>query len=440
MKASQTIFSFFLVLFLFQYISPKFLENQSFSEEEDVIATITEDDENALREALLILWKSGGIIYIDTPEINIKKQESLSIKGTYEGGIVGIKQENGEYPRLNFKEQRDSVTLLYMSGISITGSNKLIKNLIIENAGTTGISISGQKNIIDHVITRYNGQSGIYLSPETDSNTLNYCYSYRNFHFLENRLVADGFTVEIGGINNVFNNCFAWENSQNGFGYNYWDGKHKNGALTYTHSASWNNGNMDVFSGKYDYNNGNKLDKNMWTIQQIIKSNPYFEFNYNDRFYSIDDATINSIPAIQYFKDYKTEDGGNGFNFGNEKNEQNAANRRTVDYCVAFDHNKKGFSSNESKNFTGLFTNSVAFSNNMNYDLPYSFVKWNNNWGWESSEEDIFDLDVYTKQPRDTSSSKNNFYSVRDQIIKAVYANTFPDDINFDKVIKGLTE
>lgn len=127
MKASQTIFSFFLVLFLFQYISPKFLENQSFSEEEDVIATITEDDENALREALLILWKFGGIIYIDTPEINIKKQESLSIKGTYEGGIVGIKQENGEYPRLNFKEQRDSVTLLYMSGINIIGSNKLIK-------------------------------------------------------------------------------------------------------------------------------------------------------------------------------------------------------------------------------------------------------------------------------------------------------------------------
>ena len=145
MKASQTIFSFFLVLFLFQYISPKFLENQSFSEEEDVIATITEDDENALREALLILWKSGGIIYIDTPEINIKKQESLSIKGTYEGGIVGIKQENGEYPRLNFKEQRDSVTLLYMSGINIIGSNKLIKNLIIENAGTTGIFISGKK-------------------------------------------------------------------------------------------------------------------------------------------------------------------------------------------------------------------------------------------------------------------------------------------------------
>ena len=127
MKASPTIFSFFLVLFLFQYISPKFLENQSFSEEEDVIATITEDDENALREALLILWKFGGIIYIDTPEINIKKQESLSIKGTYEGGIVGIKQENGEYPRLNFKEQRDSVTLLYMSGINIIGSNKLIK-------------------------------------------------------------------------------------------------------------------------------------------------------------------------------------------------------------------------------------------------------------------------------------------------------------------------
>ena len=32
-------------------------------------------------------------------------------------------------------------------------------------------------------------------------------------------------------------------------------------------------------------------------------------------------------------------------------------------------------------------------------------------------------------------SAQKNFYSVRNKIINAVYANTFPDSINFDKAI-----
>ena len=74
----------------------------------------------------------------------------------------------------------------------------------------------------------------------------------------------------------------------------------------------------------------------------------------------------------------------------------------------------------------------------MNYDLPYSFVSWTNNWSWGSQEEDHFDLEVETKKPTDESSERRKFTSVRDQIIKAVYANTFPDKINFDKAIKSL--
>ena len=44
------------------------------------------------------------------------------------------------------------------------------------------------------------------------------------------------------------------------------------------------------------------------------------------------------------------------------------------------------------------------------------------------------------KIPSDTNSAQKSIYSVRDNIIKVVYANTFPDDINFDKAIKSLTE
>ena len=434
------IFLTILIILCLDLFSCKFLENKSLSEEEDVITTIKEDDESALRDALLILWKFGGIIYIDTPVINIKKEEGLTIKGAFEGGIVGIQQENGEYPILNFKEQRDTTTLLYVAGLSIDGSNKLIKNLIFENAGTTGISVNGQKNTLDHIITRYNGHSGIYIFPQSDSNTLNHCYSYRNFHFNENRLTADGFTVENGGINNVFNYCFAWENSQNGFGYYYWDGKSINGALTYSHSASWNNGNINVFSGKYDFNNKKALDKNMWTIQQIMKSDENFEKNYKNKKFNLDNATIKSKPAKEYFTIYDEKNEGNGFNFGNENNDQVISNLRTVDYCVAFDNKSKGFNSNKSKNFNGFFTNCVGYNNEMNYDLPYSFSKWSNNWSWGSEEEDELIWDLEIKIPSNEKSEKKKFDSIKNQIIQAVYANTFPDNINFDKTIKSLKE
>jgi len=42
------------------------------------------------------------------------------------------------------------------------------------------------------------------------------------------------------------------------------------------------------------------------------------------------------------------------------------------------------------------------------------------------------------KTPSDTESATKNFYSIRDKIIKSVAENKFPDDVNFDKVIKSL--
>ena len=47
----------FFILSL-NYSSSKLLEN----DEEDIITTIKADDESALRDALLILWKFGGVI------------------------------------------------------------------------------------------------------------------------------------------------------------------------------------------------------------------------------------------------------------------------------------------------------------------------------------------------------------------------------------------
>jgi len=43
------------------------------------------------------------------------------------------------------------------------------------------------------------------------------------------------------------------------------------------------------------------------------------------------------------------------------------------------------------------------------------------------------------KTPSNKNAAQKNFYTIRDKIIKAVYANTFPDNVNFDSVIKSLS-
>ena len=62
----------------------------------------------------------------------------------------------------------------------------------------------------------------------------------------------------------LFKYCFSWDNTDDS-----WDSfdkeELKSMNINYKHSACWNKGNSDVFVGKYDYNNGKALDKNMWT-------------------------------------------------------------------------------------------------------------------------------------------------------------------------------
>ena len=437
MKCLSSINILFIIIF--SIFPCKSLNNSSLSDEkEKEIVTIKSDDEEAIKEATFYLWKLGGYIYIDTPVITLT-QGSLSITGTLEGGIIGIKQPNGEYPRLNFKKQRDASTFIYTSGIDVVGSNKKIQNIIVEYAGTFGIFINGQKNTIDHVITRYNGKSGIYISQGSYSINFNYCYSYRNFLLPKNTRIADGFSIEFGAFDITFKNCFAWDNSHNGFGYHYTNGKSMEGGLSYHQSGSWNNGNMDVFSGKYDFDNGKEFDKKLWTVQEILKSDTNFEKNYKNEIFNLKNAKINNISAEVFLIDYFKEDYGNGFTFGNEKNEKDSNNRRTVEYCVSFDHKSKGYNNNKSQNFTGSFTNNVGFNNYINYELPYSFSKWNNVWGWNSNAKDKLDPELNVKIPKDMKSAQKNFYSVRDKIIDVVNANKFPN-INFNNVIRNLNE
>ena len=429
-KGKINFFTIIFLIFTLDLFSCKTFKNKLRSlGDDDEIITITEDDGALLELAIEELSELGGTIYIDTPIINIKGPAQLHINGDLPGGIIGIRQPNGEYPIIHFGQPKQYELF---EGIIIYGSNKFIEYMIIENSIRYGVSIFGDNNILDHVISRYNRGSGFLVYG--NFNSFNYCYSYRNCDGSIFFVSADGFEI-VGEQNNVFNYCFAWDNSNNGFNYvrilNSSD-------LSYLHSGSWNNGNAYVFTGKYDYDNGAPLDKNLWTIQEIIESDPNFVSNYYNKKYNINDAKLDGISVSTWITYISPIMDGNGFTFGNRNSSQSIDVKRNSLYNVAFDHKSGVFVDNFNHKYNAYITDCVSFNNNINYRLTYTFSKWSNNWSWNSKNQDQLNGGVTTKKPSNANSSQRTFYTTRDQIIKAVTSNIFPDGINFDRAISSL--
>ena len=226
-----------------------------------------------------------------------------------------------------------------------------------------------------------------------------------------------------------FNYCYAWDNMGNGFQM------HILTNINLSHSASWNNGNANVFTGKYDYDNRKPLDKNMMTIQDLIKSDVDFEKNYNDRKFSIENGKINGINAKEWIARANLRQ-IDGFGFSTDALTKDV----TCKYDVSFDNKCFGINDKYSQVCPARISNCVSFNNNINYHLTYKFSEWVNNWSWNAIENEQNDMNENIKTPKNINISIKSFYSVRDEIINAVYENKFPDNINFDESIKDLIE
>ena len=208
--------------------------------------------------------------------------------------------------------------------------------------------------------------------------------------------------------------------------------------LSYLHSGSWNNGNINVFTGFYDYNQGNILDRNLWTIQEIIKSDSKFVSNFYNRKYNIDNAKLDGIPVKEWIAKVEPKMDGNGFTFGNKNTSQSIDAKRDTFYCVAFDNKYGGFIDNYNHKYKAELSYCVAFNNYINYKLPYTFSKWSDNWSWSSKDRDQLNK-VATQNPISNSEKLNNiFYSTRNNIVKAISQNMFPDSISFSNQINDL--
>ena len=247
---------------------------------------VTVSTYNDLRSAISKVEKAGGgKVYVKGNKIACDWQIALS-KANANVQIIGVQNADGSYPELDFlnfmakyigKASSDAA-----AGVRISGSNYTLQNLIIEHAPDNGIQIKGKSagnNKVSNCIVRYNNDAGLQVTAGAYCNTIEAVYSYRNCDVYTRGGNADGFAPKLGaGSGNTFTYCYAWDNSDDG-----WDSFDKAGDvtpdITYTNCAVWNNGNPDVFTGKYDFDHKKALDENLHLVQLIKAKDGSFASN-----------------------------------------------------------------------------------------------------------------------------------------------------------------
>lgn len=396
---------------------------------------------SALVSAITTAEKNGGgTIYVSGSSLSCSGQLLLSAQNA-NVCIEGVKNSDGTYPVLDFSTFRQSyigtATSDSQVGIRITGSNYTIKNLIIEKAPDNGIQIKGSSagnNRVENCITRYNNDAGLQITGGAYSNTIRFVYSYRNCDVYTLGGNADGFAPKLGaGKGNTFYGCYAWENSDDG-----WDSYDKTSLtydLSYEECATWNNGDPTIFTGQYDFNNGNALDTNLLLVELITQKDSSFASNYANGSFSLPTGSFISTSSgtLSLSNWVSNYDGNpNGFKFGSSYSTSSCV--RTVKNCLAFGHGKKGFDNNNSA-CTASFTNTVAFDNGYNYYIaPFTLTNFTNTLGFSGSSSDKLPsgFSVTTPSSSVQSSIRSTVTSTKNNIISKCKKNIIPGEVYFD--------
>ena len=233
----------------------------------------------------------------------------------------------------------------------------------------------------------------------------------------------------------MFEYCFAWDNYGNG--WSIYDKEEDLTPLTRIYnSASWNNGNPEVFSGKYDYDNNWPLDKNLLTIKNIMDEDPNYESNYKNRKFAISPLG----PYTKYFLNTwipkaKLE-GGNGFKIGSKIKQRVDYVKRIINNSLAFDNKYIGFLSDDSETRFAAISNCISFKNNINYQMTNRLLGGNSNWSYDPIKSDQFKQNQAMKTPRNKDSATRSIYYKRDEIINYCRQNYIRHKVNFENVFK----
>jgi hypothetical protein len=168
--------------------------------------------------------RAGNTIWVLPGTLQYAATAVLARSGSA-GSPIRIQAEPGPRPVLDFTQQQRGNT--NMRGIEVRGDYWEITGIEIKNAADNGILISGSHNVVKDVILHHNDDTGLQITVSeaqatdnargTDNQVLN-CDSFENWDAATNGENADGFAAKLRiGAGNVFRNCRAWNNADDGW-------------------------------------------------------------------------------------------------------------------------------------------------------------------------------------------------------------------------------
>jgi uncharacterized repeat protein (TIGR02543 family) len=303
---------------------------------------------------------AGGTIYMRGGTYNITA--TIVIAETNSGSSGATKKifaYNGEVPVLSFAGMAIATS---NRGIVLDGSYWHFKGIIIESAGDNGLLLSGDNNTIESCIFRKNADSGLQLSRYNTSynsisqwpsnNLILNCEAYDNKD--PDNEDADGFAAKLtSGNGNVFRNCIAHHNIDDG-----WDLYTKSdtgpiGAVTLENCIAHSNGVLtDGSSSGNGDKNGFKLGGEDISVNHIVRrciafNNGKHGFTYNRNLGSIEMTNNTGYGNSQRNFNF---DGGSSV-FKNNLSYLSGSNDRIIGTATApnsFQGAAGGFTVNES--------------------------------------------------------------------------------------------
>jgi len=237
---------------------------------------------------------AGTTIYLMNGTYKSASTYKLSKSGT-SSSPIRIMNYSGQKPVVDFSSQPYADS---SRGFQITGNYWVMSGLTIQNAGDNGIHISGGNNrILDCFITKC-GDTGLQMSNGAFNNEITRVTSTYNYDSKTNGENADGFAAKLSiGSGNVFKNCTALNNSDDGFDF-YSAG---NAVKLYNCEASYNgkgNGNGQGFKVGGNYTSDNHYLEGCTAIGNKKRG---FDQNNNTGFITLKNCTAKNNNVNFYF-------------------------------------------------------------------------------------------------------------------------------------------
>lgn len=250
----------------------------------------TKDNPTSIRQGLAGLSSVKNTLYLYGGDYNLDSSIILSGSGISSNyySILAFKDEKVVLDFGRDYRKNPTITGGYLSennkGIVLKGSYYKIKGLTITNCGSLGMQIRGNYNIIENCVFAYNGNTGCNISSSNTStienrahdNLIKNCTSYGNYDWDrtdgEQGEDADGFSSNMtSGINNVFDGCISYNNSDDG-----WDlfTKHKTGkigSVTIKNCIAFSNG-YAIDGSELKNGNGFKLGGRALEVDHYVEN------------------------------------------------------------------------------------------------------------------------------------------------------------------------